>query len=133
MTEVWSYLLTAVGVLGIALAGRKQQRGWLVSLCAQGLWAAYAVQSHQYGFLLSSFIYGYVYADNYARWRRGNHASVTEMREAAEQWEQAKPLLEAMLRAHRVDLFHAKADEFIDEAERLLDDTLINSPQRTGN
>lgn len=68
MSEWWSWLLTAVGVTGLWLAGRRSLWGWAVGLGAQGLWAAYAVQSGQYGFLASSFAYGFVYATNLRKW-----------------------------------------------------------------
>ena len=43
MNPGWSYILTAIGVFGLWLAGRKDWRGWLVGLTAQGVWLAYAV------------------------------------------------------------------------------------------
>ncbi|MEU6362239.1 hypothetical protein [Streptomyces albidoflavus] len=77
MNPLWSYLLTAVGVTGLLLAGRMKRTGWLVGLGAQFLWAAYAAATQQYGFLISSFIYGYVYATNYLTWRRAHQRNET--------------------------------------------------------
>jgi hypothetical protein len=71
----WSWLLTAVGVLGLWLAGRKDWRGWAVGLGAQLLWVAYAVVSGQWGFLVSAAAYGSVYGANLWRW---THASRTQ-------------------------------------------------------
>lgn len=48
----WSWLLTAVGVFGLYLAGRRIWWAWFVGLGAQGLWVAYALASEQHGFLL---------------------------------------------------------------------------------
>jgi hypothetical protein len=69
---MWSYLLAAVGVAGIALAGRSRPAvGWAVGLSAQALWVAYAIVSRQYGFLISAGAYGTVYALNWRKaWRR---------------------------------------------------------------
>lgn len=72
----WSYLLTAVGVLGLYLAGRKVWWAWYVGFVAQGLWVAYALASKQYGFLLSAAVYGWVYLKNGLSWQR-DHASRT--------------------------------------------------------
>lgn len=58
----WSYLLAAGGIAGIWLAGQKDPRGWLLGLAMQVLWAAYAVVTGQYGFLLTAVGYGLVYA-----------------------------------------------------------------------
>lgn len=66
----WSWVLTAVGVFGLWLAGRKDWRGWLVGLAAQILWIAYAIVSRQWGFILSALVYGAVYLKNMLAWRR---------------------------------------------------------------
>jgi hypothetical protein len=68
MNAYWSYLLTAVGVLGLWLAGRKNPRGWLVGLAAQALWIAYATATRQWGFYVSSVAYGAVYWRNWRSW-----------------------------------------------------------------
>lgn len=70
MNPYWSYLLTAVGVLGLYLAGRKQKTGWLIGLAAQVLWLSYGLTTHQGGFVLSALIYGAVYSKNFLAWRR---------------------------------------------------------------
>jgi hypothetical protein len=66
----WSYLLTAVGVFGLWLAGRKSSGGWAVGIGAQALWVAYAVTTEQWGFLVSAGLYGYVYSRNFWAWRK---------------------------------------------------------------
>lgn len=70
MNSLWSYALTAVGVLGLYLAGRKNAYGWLIGFSAQALWIAYATATHQYGFYISALVYGAVYAKNFLTWRR---------------------------------------------------------------
>lgn len=70
MNPYWSYLLTAVGVTGLWLAGRKSRIGWAVGLAAQVLWIAYAIATRQWGFIVSSIVYGAVYARNWVRWTR---------------------------------------------------------------
>ena len=70
MSALWSYLLTAVGVTGIWLAGRKSTWGWAIGLGAQVLWVAYAVATRQWGFIISALVYGSVYARNWVRWTR---------------------------------------------------------------
>lgn len=66
----WSYILTAGGVLGIYLAGRKNLWGWALGLAMQLLWVVYAIQSHQYGFILSALAYGTVYGKNFYQWHK---------------------------------------------------------------
>jgi len=60
----------AVGVTGLWLAGRKSAAGWAIGLGAQVLWIAYAIVTRQWGFIVSAFAYGTVYARNWVRWRR---------------------------------------------------------------
>lgn len=73
----WSFLLTAVGILGLFAAGSKRKIGWAIGLGAQVLWVAYAVSTQQWGFLLSAFAYGFVYSRNWLRWRREERISPT--------------------------------------------------------
>lgn len=70
MEQWWSWLLTAVGVTGIYVSGKKNYWGWGIGLGAQVLWLAYAISTQQWGFLVSCFAYGTVYAKNFLRWRR---------------------------------------------------------------
>lgn len=71
----WSWILTAVGVFGLWLAGRRNRLGWAVGLGAQGLWITYALTTEQYGFLVSAGAYGWIYAKNFVSWR--SHAPVS--------------------------------------------------------
>lgn len=66
----WSYILTAVGVFGLWLAGRKSKFGWAVGLGAQVLWISYAITTEQWGFIVSAVAYGWVYSKNFLAWRR---------------------------------------------------------------
>ena len=70
MSPAWSYVLTAVGVLGLLLAGSRKRVGWALGLAAQPLWAVYAVMTGQWGFILSAVVYGGVYLRNWLKWRR---------------------------------------------------------------
>jgi len=65
----WSVVLTAVGVLGLYLAGRRSWWGWAVGLAAQALWIAYAIATRQWGFIGSALAYGLVYGRNARAWR----------------------------------------------------------------
>lgn len=66
----WSVLLTAVGVLGIWLAGSRRWQGWALGVAAQTLWIAYAIVTRQWGFIASALVYGFVYGRALYRWRR---------------------------------------------------------------
>ena len=67
MSAWWSWGLSAVGVLGLYLAGSGKRSGWMVGLCAQALWITYSVVTDQFGFIIASLCYGAVYLRN---WRR---------------------------------------------------------------
>jgi hypothetical protein len=66
----WSFALTAIGVLGIYISGKKNYWGWAIGLGAQVLWFTYAIVTQQWGFIISCFAYGYVYAKNFRQWRK---------------------------------------------------------------
>lgn len=73
----WSWLLTAVGVTGFVLAGRKVWWAWYVNLACQGLWLTYALVTSQYGFIVASGIYVVVFTRNAIRWTREHRDRVT--------------------------------------------------------
>lgn len=66
----WSVLLSAVGILGLYIAGRGSYWGWAIGLAAQALWLTYSISTQQWGFLASVLGYGSVYARNIYRWRK---------------------------------------------------------------
>lgn len=78
MNPAWSYVLTLVGCVGLLLAGRKKSLGWAFGFFAQGLWAMYGAATGQYGFVIGSLIYGYVYALNWYTWIRSDRAKKAE-------------------------------------------------------
>jgi hypothetical protein len=65
--QYWSWLLTAVGLLGLWVVGSGKSWGWLINLGTEPLWAIYAITTHQYGFLFSAVAYGYIYFRNYIK------------------------------------------------------------------
>jgi hypothetical protein len=71
----WSFLLSALGIVGLLLAGSKRKVGWLVGVAVQPLWIVFAITTQQYGFILNAGIYAAVYARNYILWRRSDHAA----------------------------------------------------------
>lgn len=57
----WSYVLAAVGLTGLWLAGSGKKIGWMVGAGAQILWFVYAITTEQYGFIATSVAYAIVY------------------------------------------------------------------------
>lgn len=78
MTGLWSYALTAVGVLCFYLAGRRVWWAWYVGLSGQLLWLSYALATQQWGFLVGCLFYGWVYVGNAVRWTREHRAEVEQ-------------------------------------------------------
>ena len=64
----WSWLLTAVGVTGLWMAGSRNKWGWAVGLFAQSLWFSYAIATEQWGFIPGCLAYGTMYARNLRAW-----------------------------------------------------------------
>lgn len=69
--QLWSIGLSILGAFAMYLAARSPTAGWTLGLCAQCVWVVYAVQTQQWGFLISVALYGSVYASNL-------HKSLTE-------------------------------------------------------
>lgn len=70
VSQWWSVVLTLVGVTGFWLAGRKVWWCWYVNIVCQFIWLAYAIVTRQWGFLLSTFVYGPVFVRNAIAWTR---------------------------------------------------------------
>lgn len=65
---LWSFVLSVIGIIGLLLTGSKLKIGWVIGFLAQCLWLAYALVSHQWGFIFSALAYGFVYARNWWKW-----------------------------------------------------------------
>ncbi|MFJ4902816.1 hypothetical protein [Streptomyces sp. NPDC088727] len=78
MNPAWSLVLTAIGVTGLIVAGRKKAAGWVIGFLAQGVWASYAIVTKQPGFLIGSMVYAYAYALNWRTWHRGDKEAEPE-------------------------------------------------------
>lgn len=71
---LWSYVLTAVGVTGMWLIGKKVWWAWWIGVSAQVLWVAYAIATRQWGFIISALAYGTVQGKNAIEWTREHRA-----------------------------------------------------------
>ncbi len=70
MPSRWSLALVAAGLFGQWLVGEHRRVGWVVGVGTQALWIAYALVTHQYGFLLSAALFAAMYFRNWRRWGR---------------------------------------------------------------
>ena len=70
MNQLWPWLLSAVGITGIWLAGSHRTIGWIFGVAAQFLWITYAVLTSQWGFIASALAYTFVYSRNWIKWDR---------------------------------------------------------------
>jgi hypothetical protein len=79
--EWWSYILTAVGITGFFLAGRKVWWSWYINIFCQVLWFAYALVTTQYGFIAAALLYTVVFGKNAWQWtkeHRGRKKNATK-------------------------------------------------------
>jgi len=74
-TNMWSWILACVGVVGTFFVGRKTIWGWVVLFVNECLWLVYATQTKQYGFYLGSVAYMMVYVKSYLHWSKSNAIS----------------------------------------------------------
>lgn len=68
MHDLWSWVLTAVGLACFWLAGRKVWWCWYIGLAGQLLWLAYSLVTQQWGFLVGVVAYSIVYTRNAHQW-----------------------------------------------------------------
>ena len=74
----WSWVLTAVGLTGFILAGRKIWWAWHINIACQVLWFTYAIVTEQYGFVVAALVYTVVFTQNATRWTKERNASKSE-------------------------------------------------------
>jgi lipid-A-disaccharide synthase-like uncharacterized protein len=70
----WSWGLALAGIVGLVFAGKKKKIGWALGVLTQFLWMTYAIATHQYGFILGSCAYAFVYGRNYYLWHKEEKA-----------------------------------------------------------
>jgi len=73
MSQVWSWVLGAVGLLGFYLAGRRVWWAWYVNIANQVVWFAYSIVTQQLGFLVTTFLYFGVFSKNAYLWTRDHY------------------------------------------------------------
>lgn len=78
--EFWSWILTAVGLAGFFLAGKKVWWCWYVNIANQVLWFTYAVLTEQWGFLIGVFAYLFVFTKNAIEWTREHRAKESDLK-----------------------------------------------------
>lgn len=71
--QYWSWILTAVGITGFILAGRKVWWAWYINIGCQALWFTYAIVTQQYGFIIAALLYTVVFTQNAIKWTRERH------------------------------------------------------------
>ena len=66
---MWSWALAIVGSTGLFFVGEKRLRGWFILAANVLLWVAYALNTHQYGFIAYSALYLIMYYKAIRNWK----------------------------------------------------------------
>lgn len=66
--DLWSWLLAGLGIAQIVMTGRHMRSGWLVGLATSAVWAAFAIATSQYGFLVSAVVFASIHVRNWLAW-----------------------------------------------------------------
>ncbi len=76
--QVWGWALSALGLAGFWLAGKKVWWCWYVNLFNQAVWTAYSILTQQWGFLIGVIFYTIVFAKNARLWTKEHYAEKLE-------------------------------------------------------
>lgn len=68
--QLWSYIVTAVGITGFFFVGRKVWWAWYINLACQALWFIYAIVTDQPGFIIAALFYTIVFGKNAYQWTK---------------------------------------------------------------
>ena len=77
MDQLLTYILSAVGILGFFLAGKKIWWAWYVNIANQALWLFFSILTQQWGFLLATGFYLIVFIRNAILWTRDRPSKKT--------------------------------------------------------
>lgn len=75
----WSYILMAIGCVGIYLAGNNNKWGWFLGVCAQVVWMSYGIATTQYGFCVTALVYGVMQSKNFLAWHKAGQNKSAEV------------------------------------------------------
>lgn len=64
------WLLSAITIAQIWMAGNKHPKSWAIGLANQALWLAWIIPAQAWGFLPMNLALWIVYARNHLRWTR---------------------------------------------------------------
>jgi len=93
--QLWSWLLTIVGLTGFVLAGKRVWWCWYINLGCQGLWFTYAIITKQWGFVAAAIAYTIVFAKNALKWTRERQKKkkpLTTIPDKSIAWEERFPM-----------------------------------------
>lgn len=80
--SVWWSIGLSVGSLAVTwLVGERRRCGWLLAVCLQVAWLAYALLSTQWGFTVAAVVFGCMNLRNYLKWRRDDYAALARVGE----------------------------------------------------
>lgn len=68
--QIWSWVLTTIGLAGFFLAGKKIWWCWYVNIFNQILWLTYSIVTQQWGFLVGTVAYTIVFTKNAIEWTK---------------------------------------------------------------
>jgi hypothetical protein len=68
--QILSYVITAVGIVGFKLAGKKIWWAWWINVANQIMWTVFALATEYYAFLIGTAFYFFVFTQNAVQWTR---------------------------------------------------------------
>lgn len=68
--QLYSWVLTAIGLTGFYLAGKRVWWSWYINIANQIVWFFYALYTEQWGFLAGVAVYTAVFVKNSYEWTR---------------------------------------------------------------
>lgn len=66
--QIWSWVLSVIGLAGFFLSGKKIWWAWYVNIANQAIWLAYSIVTEQWGFLVATVAYFVVFTKNAIAW-----------------------------------------------------------------
>ena len=70
MEQILPYILSALTVYQLVLAGKKDKKAWVIGILIQPVWLCWMYLSQEWGFIPLNVAMWYVSITNYIKWNR---------------------------------------------------------------
>jgi len=128
--QIWSWILSVVGLTGFYLAGQKVWWSWYINIFNQALWLTYALVTDQYGFIAATLGYTFVFVKNAIKWTKERNQEKREKAVANFRDEYRENLEVVLLGPNTIDDLVTRTEHSREDLQAMMDEARANNQVR---